>query len=66
MHAVLCNRMVLHLRNEAREKMGFTTQYDISILDAGPDDGFESSDGRRRDALGENAHSIRLGPLRPM
>ncbi|TEB18848.1 hypothetical protein FA13DRAFT_533994 [Coprinellus micaceus] len=72
MHAVLCNRMVLHLRNEAREKMGFTTQYDISILDAGPEDESEYSDGRlavaghRHDTLNENAHSIRLGPLRPM
>lgn len=32
MHAVLCNRLVLHLHKEARAKMGLTTQFDVSTV----------------------------------
>jgi hypothetical protein len=59
MHAVLCNRMVLHLRSEAREKMGFTTQYDISTLDLG------SGNRTLADAV-NHREAITLRPMRPV
>ena len=46
MHAILCNRLVLHLHKEARAKMGLTTQFDISsvsTLDVDYDAGRRSS-----------------------